>query len=167
MKKAPEHIPDASGLGTLYPTAKTADEIHRDNLERQKMLDSRLPKFFRLKIALSTSLAFAFLLSFSINMEWMWGTGDTGTVFQSFGLGLVLAFVVWLCVRYMSKVFYAYGWSPRVFGFSYAGAVFTLYALGLYGFFGNLHNLLNLSIAASVHFAATLVLLFVLVRGGK
>lgn len=157
---------DASHLQTLYPAAKTADELHQDDLRRQKMFKDRLPRFFRFKIAVSTSLAFAFLLSFSVSFGSMWDTGETGVVFQSFGLGLILAFVIWLCVRYISKIFYTFGRSPRLFGFAYAGAVFMLYAVALAGLFGSLYSLLGLTIASGVHFVATAILLTLLLRPG-
>lgn len=160
-------VNDASSMQAHYPTAKTADERYQEDIDRQKMLEGRLPKFFRVKISLSLSLAFASLLAFSAVFEGMWSTGESSVVFQSFGLGLLVAFVAWLGIGYANKVFYVFGKSPRVFWVIYGAAAFSLYALSITGFFGNLQELSNLAVASGAHLLATFVLLVTLLRTGK
>lgn len=160
-------VEDASSMQAHYPTAKTADERYQEDIDRQEMLESRLPKLFRVKIAISTTAAFMCLLAFSTVFEGMWSTGETGVIFQSFGLGLAVAFVAWLSINYTRKIFYTFGRSLKVFGLIYGAAVFSLYALAITGLFGNLKEPSNLLIASGVHLVVSFVLLVLLLRTGK
>lgn len=125
-------VEDASSMQTHYPTAKTADERYQEDIDRQEMLESRLPKLFRVKIAISTTAAFMCLLAFSTVFEGMWSTGETGVIFQSFGLGLAVAFVAWLSINYTRKIFYTFGRSLKVFWANLWGCGFFTVRTGYY-----------------------------------
>ena len=99
---------------TLYPHAKTYDELDEYNQARKQRYETRLPKYPAIKISLGAYalLVGGFMIAPFIGSLWM--SGSMASIFFSFAAWLLFigAIIIWL--HYASALLYQYNIANRV-----------------------------------------------------
>ncbi len=121
-------VPDRSNLSALYPHPKTFDERQKDQEQRDRLREERLPKHPHVKIALFGSALLSVALLFAQNVINMWMTGGIAGIFFSFALWLILFGGVIMWIKYTNNIFYVYGKSASLFWIGCSGML-TLFAV--------------------------------------
>jgi hypothetical protein len=98
---------------TLYPHAKTYDELDEYNQARKQRYEKRLPKYPAIKISLGAYalLVGGFIITPFISRLWM--SGSMASIFFSFAAWLLYvgAIIAWL--RYATSLLYRYNIANR------------------------------------------------------
>lgn len=117
----------SSGLGTLYPSAKSADERYDDDERRQRAMEAHRLQMPALKLSLLVALLFFVAISFAVTIQPLWFFGQMAGVFFSFVIAIALGYWVYGAYYYADSVFYSYEKSLPMFLWVYI-LVFSLTA---------------------------------------
>lgn len=115
-------------LDKIYPKPKTYDQIEQDNLERQKLFESRRPERPAEKIALFTSGILLFTLIFLENFQAILFSTIVG-ISLILSIVLISCFAIYTCAKFIDRTFYSYGKSKTMFlTICIVSAVILIYA---------------------------------------
>lgn len=113
-KKTPEDIgakqdADRSELTTLYPRAKTKDDLLFDDKRRARSIAARRPRRARLKISFYGALLFFICACFAQLIVPLWSMASIAVIFLTFFIAIILTVIAYGWIAFVNTVFYFYG----------------------------------------------------------
>lgn len=159
---------DPRALGDLYPVPKTFAERMKDDEARKNLFIKRQPRFVRIQMALYVSIIVIATLIYAITIQSMWVAGSIGSVFLSFAIAIILAFLLLSCWKYVVRTFYQFNCTVALFVTVEIALISgAILALAVLQDFNQTHTMLNAGAIAFAHFALLYGVLLVFIRYEK
>jgi hypothetical protein len=124
---------DRSGLGALYPTAKTYEQRQRDEERRRQNKINKQPKLTLLKIAFFGAVVFGVSIMFWHQIETQWLSGSIAAIFFTFLLALMIFGLTLWWIKYTNTIFAFLGKSTYLFWIICSIAAVVELSVGLSG----------------------------------
>lgn len=148
---------DRSKLALLYPEPKTYEQKKEDDKLRQQSYRRHWPKYPYLNIAVYGSAVLGLMIWFVQNLNtWWFSSSNKGivmsTVFISFAIFLVPAFLLITWIVYVNKQFSYFGGMVRLFWLVYDIILAVILSIWLSGWIGDYTNTLWIPALIVLHF---------------